>query len=728
MHTKKKRNIWSGVIALNLLFGQASLAQESVHLKNYAKLFPNPEWSFYANPIWEYWDEWQPGGKYAPGHFTEDDNFFIARTKLQPRLYNENTQVNQELQAKNGRQVFWWMPISNGDKTMMGHPRAEMHADNFNMWQYINVHGNWNQEFFRVDGALGDVAFRNGVKTGALMFMDRAEGEGIIDFENPKNKHARILQTLMRKNEKGEFTEVAKLIKLLKYYGISGLTINPEADLTENTSRTLQDFLLACRKEANKQGWGHQWYVAWYDGLTDEGEHDFAYNALTKDRLDWFRGRENPKDTIVDLFFINYNHFEGQLKHSELMAEKHGRNTYDVYVGQHVGGRGYGTNWVNIEKYKLSIGLWGEHNSNHIFAEAKGKTEYDRAVDYISKQEMFFSGGAKDPANTPQTWPAGYTPITNESLNSFPGMAKLVVANSTLTQLPFITYFNLGNGSKYYVDGHISNPIAWYNIGVQDHLPTWRWWITDDHKQDAKQPVNCQLTFEDAYQGGSSLKISGETDYSHIHLYKTAFEIPAYAKASLTYKVNNVTDAKLKLAYSLVGSESDFIYVDIPMTSKIKSWVHHDFDMAQLGLNKGDVIATLGLIVKNSKAEDEILIGKMELSATASYKPLKPKLRSKVTTYTEGLDHNQVSCKVIWDSKVSKDPWQVIYNEDVDTWYFEILVKDNRGTRVVNTTTSWAAMTVAEIDKNSPKVRVGVRAVAPDGKTRSAIAWTTLKL
>ena len=67
------------------------------------------------------------------------------------------------------------------------------------------------------------------------------------------------------------------------------------------------------------------------------------------------------------------------------------------------------------------------------------------------------------------------------------------------------------------------------------------------------------------------------------------------------------------------------------------------------------------------------------------------------------------------------------YNEDVDTWYYEILYQqEGQDEMLLTTTASWAAYVVdAPIVKgDNRKVRFGVRAVAADGKTKSQTSWT----
>ena len=55
--------------------------------------------------------------------------------------------------------------------------------------------------------------------------------------------------------------------------------------------------------------------------------------------------------------------------------------------------------------------------------------------------------------------------------------------------------------------------------------------------------------------GANSLKFSGKTAKSNVRLFKTQFAVKGSEKATLVYKVKEGTDAKMKLTYSLQGSE-----------------------------------------------------------------------------------------------------------------------------------------------------------------------------
>lgn len=48
-----------------------------------------------------------------------------------------------------------------------------------------------------------------------------------------------------------------------------------------------------------------------------------------------------------------------------------------------------------------------------------------------------------------------------------------------LAEEPFITYFNLGNGKFFNLNGERKTSTPWYNVGMQDYLPTWHFWFAD---------------------------------------------------------------------------------------------------------------------------------------------------------------------------------------------------------------------------------------------------------
>ena len=75
-------------------------------------------------------------------------------------------------------------------------------------------------------------------------------------------------------------------------------------------------------------------------------------------------------------------------------------------------------------------------------------------------------------------------------------------------------------------------------------MPTWRWWITDGADQVNTGNINslakAELTFDDAYWGGSCLSISGQTAFSRVKLFKTMLEVSQTMSSLLPIRLSQV--------------------------------------------------------------------------------------------------------------------------------------------------------------------------------------------
>jgi len=670
-----------------------------------------------------YFDAWEPG---SPLKGSIDDNFFISRVKPKARFTNAQTQVNPSLTVD--RKLMWWCPIGESSKVWGALPRYNFEADNFNMWQYLDFHGNWSGRWFRVPGAFSDVAHKNGVQVGCTFFIEWAASV------NTSTKDGKVIAKLTAKNADGTFKNSTKLVKILKYYGIDGIGVNPEGNWTSSLAIGFQDFVADCNEKAVLEGWHFR--VDWYDSNSNTGSLGFRSNQLDATNKNWFVNPRKDNKPVMGMFMLNYNWDGNQLPTSAANAVAYGRSSYDVYAGFDSQGRGWtsgggaAAGWDILKNQPISICIWGNHAKNMVYQNSGENGSSDLAIQqtYLTKSEQIFTGGTRNPANTPE--------ITNTvkggssvELKAFHGFSKLIPARSTLQEIPFVTKFNLGNGQFFNEKGITTFPKKWYNIGMQDYLPTWRWWVVDATGNVPADPIKCDFVFEDAWFGGSCLKIHGATTRSDIRLFKTKFAVQPTFDFSLTYKVKGGVESKMKLIYSKVGSESEYQSVIIPNASSEGVWKTSNIKLSDMGIVAGDVIACIGLSVENTSADYEVLLGELSIKDPAkTYNPATP-----VITYSEVLagTYNTVDFKLVFKSKdpVVGDESQPIYNEDVDTWYFEIFSQQDGSEPVlVTATTSWAAYVVgAPAKANDMNSQFGVRAVAPDGVTKSPIVWTEAK-
>ncbi|MBF1433219.1 MAG: T9SS type A sorting domain-containing protein, partial [Prevotella nanceiensis] len=432
---------------------------------------------------------------------------------------------------------------------------------------------------------------------------------------------------------------------------------------------------------------------------------------------------------VTDMMFANYNWDGNTLAKTERTAGELGRSSYDYYAGFDIQGRGLKNGyWDKLLKSKVSIGFWGAHSQSLIHQSATDNGTSDIAIQntYLKKQELIFSGGNRNPAYRP-TVPHSSS-LANAELANFHGLAAFLTAKSTINEMPFVSRFNLGNGLSFRNEGKVTFDHKWYNLGTQDFMPTWRWWITGENDEvnasNYSSLVKADLTFDDAYFGGSCLSLHGQTAFSRVKLFKTLLSVDGKDKISLIYKVMNGTESKAKIFVSLKDNVTDYKEIALPNAPKAGEWTTFDANLSQLGINSSADIAMIGIVVEGTPENYDLHIGELAVrNPQKVHTPAQPMIKEK--QIIRGL-YNTVDFKLRYASK-DESNGDKYYNEDVDTWYYEILYQqEGQEEMLLTTTASWAAYVVDAPIANigNRKVHFGVRAVAPDGKTKSATSWT----
>ena len=665
-----------------------------------------------------YFDQWSPGTQ-PQGVSQMDDEFYISRVKPRKRISELNYQASPD--ADPNRKMCIWVPLDDPTSKWKALPRYCFEGDNFSLWSYIDIHGNWTAPWMRVTAGLSDVAHKNGVKVGCVMSIPWA---ATVLFRGwNMGDHAKVLAKFAEKNRDGSFKNSLKLVKLMKYYGIDGLGVNSEFYSTTEVMNTLIEFFADCHKKAKEIGWEFQLY--WYD-LTNESGSMRPDGGLGSHNERMFGAKDHE---VTDMMFANYNWRDYTLSLSEQTAERLGRSSYDYYAGFDIQGRALrNSNWSSLKNHKISIGFWGAHSQSLIHQSATDNGTSDIAIQkaYLLKQELMFSGGNRNPAahpgiNTSST-------LANASLKTFHGLATFLTAKSTINELPFVTRFNLGNGLSFRNEGKVTFNHKWYNLNTQDFMPTWRWWITDSNDQVneliARDLVKADLIFEDAYFGGSCLSLHGKTEFSRVKLFKTLLSVDGEDKISLTYKVMNGTESKAKIFVSLKDNVTGYKEIALPAAQKEGEWTTFETTLSKLGIDSEAQIAMIGLVVEGTSENYDLHVGELAVRDSKKvHAPAQPMIKEKQIIRGQ---YNTVDFKLRYASKEESGDMKT-YNEDVDTWYYEILYQqEGQDEMLLTTTASWAAYVVdAPIVKgDNRKVRFGVRAVAADGKTKSATSWT----
>ncbi len=578
-----------------------------------------------------YYGSWQPGQSPAGGG--ENENFYIGRVRPLKRFTNTATQVNKGDTRAANRKLLWWVPINQTDNgSWRSLPSYCFDSEAFSMWSYVTIHGNWTQGFFRQPGAFADACHKNGVLTSVVSAAPWAVAQNPNDGGHGQNYKALV--------DGGE----DKLLKLMSYYGIDGLGFNSEQSWSglESSMRTLMQ---NCHANKGNYAVGDRLHFDMYD-LDSQYRNSGSISCASD--VDGFFPYSNGH-------FLNYNWGGSVLSTAESSA---GANSFDIYAGMDQQGRSY-ADWTTLQNYDISIGLWGAHNKNMIYESATEDGSTPEAIQncYLRKSEQFFTGGARNPVND-----LTVSNMLNSGSANFFGVSKLMAAKSALSWVandyfPFISYMNLGNGKFFNNEGKTTYNNEWYNIGMQDHLPTWRWWITKSYMgrttSDVPTDTHATLTYEDAWFGGSCMKVTfdaaatGASNLRYIQLYKTEFPInedDAYT-LRVRYKVLQGS-AAMHYMLSVVGSESTATRVSMGTMNKTE-WTVLEKDLPT-SFNNG-TIAQIGMAFQNITAGTEILIGEVALvKKGVTYNPVLPEIDAARTKWFKTTSRG-VDFKVIWN-------------------------------------------------------------------------------
>ena len=641
----------------------------------------------------------------------EDDNFFISRVRPKTRFRNVDTQVRQDLTEANDKKLLAWLPWNVPSKNAL--PDGVFDSEVFSMWPYVTHWGDWNCGLGRIPASLLDVAHKNGVPVSSVAG---------IPYGSLKSDWRTTLNNIATSN-------VQNAADFMKYFGYDGLGYNSE--YTEffgagRVTRALRDFHVNLNKAIKP--YNPIYENLWYDGTNDQGRIAFDQGLNDNNKSIFGEGGSEA----ANLFF-NYNwNADWLLQQSVEKAEEINRDPLDLYAGINMQGGEprSGSRWTLLKNHRISIGLWGAHSQN-MFFESRGEKGSDAETKqrtYMLRTERWFSSGSRNPVNSI---------AINNSLNynadntDFAGMSAMMTARSSmswdLAVEPFITYFNLGNGKFFNYGGVRKNDRPWANVGVQDYLPTWRWWFASKllGRTAADVPANgldAEFVWDDAYMGGSTVRVHGSTSKEYLHLFKTQYALKSGDVITFRYKVKGgKADASLVFTTEdAVNAEKAYPVLASTDEADEDKWVEKTITVD--GTLNGKTLALVALKMENA-ADLNLYLGEFSIVRGTFAAPEKPVIAKTALLHSA---KNGVDGKIIFNMPNSKASGEPCYNTDVKTSLFKLWAKqEGKDPILMGVTTSWAGMyySVPVDVKGQGKVKFGVSAVSLDMKKESDIAW-----
>ena len=568
---------------------------------------------------WEDLLKWEPGAR-------EDDAINRSSVELAKRYrgYVVNEKANKDAKVE---------ALANTNSKAKDHASVggeEFKAYAFDYWQYLNSMVFWEGLVPTPD--VIDAGHRNGVPVLGTLFFNWSNS--IADQE----KFAEAL----KQDEDGTFPIARKLVDLAKYYGFDGYFINQETtgDIVTPLGKKMRDFMLYTKEYAAQVN--HPVKYSWYDAMTyeygryhEDGLGEYNYQFMEKE------GDKVP----ADHFFANFNWTKEKNDYSVTMAKWLGRSQYDVFAGLELQqGGSYKTKvkWDALfdenGKLRLSLGLFAPDTITSL-----GKT----GEDYHKNENIFFTGYQGDPT--------GQKPEDKD----WYGIANLVADRTPAVGRSFTTSFNTGHGKKWFVDGKVSKDSEWNYRSVSGILPTWRWWQTSSGAK-----LQADYDFEDAYNGGNSLKFAGdlaENTNQDVRLYSTKLEVTDKTKLRVAHK-----GGKGSKVYVEFATQENYTYggenarKELTLTD---DWTKDEFDLSALA---GQTIYGIKLTFENTAALKGYQFNLGELTVTDNQEA--PQAPTALKVAKQSLKNAQEAEAIVQFTGNKDADFYEVYEKDGDAW------------------------------------------------------------
>lgn len=438
----------------------------------------------------------------------------------------------------------------------------------FNYWQYATSFVYWSSSkrgnVVVPNGEFTDAAHTNGVPVMGTIFFDW-------------DGNASVVQNFVN-----NYTAVAdKLIELMEYYGFDGYFFNEETGVSSSVASKLNQMIAYMRKQKPDM------LIGWYDSICDNGSLSYQ-DAVNSNNSGWVSAGVNE-------FFMNYNWTAQKVNTTVSTMQGMGKSQYDAFAGLDVQQNCMNTTFnssylLNNNKLKLSLALYCPNSTMGLATDGANFHEVER--------QFYVNGG--DPRNT--------------TSSGWQGMSRFFADHTTILSAPFVTNFNAGHGKAYYVDGVKSRNSEWSYQSVQDVMPTWTWIIDSNGNK-----LSGSYDFDDAYNGGSSIKFSGSLSAgqpNNIMLYSTKLAINGSTNISLTSKGDQGC-MKLVAYYgdSTTASYESCQTKEYTLNASSGNWVTSAVSLSDLS---GKTLYAIGLKIESSSAVSNYQVNLGQLAITDS--------------------------------------------------------------------------------------------------------------
>lgn len=640
----------------------------------------------------------------AYGVSKADLAFVRSHTRKRSIMVDHSKDVNPNVTEN--RQLFLNLPMGVG-KSVGGYPSQNFGDDVFSMWNYTNLWGAWNHGLFSAPAGWVDCAHKNGTDMMT----------GIKFFESWGTTSGGWIGKVTALNEDGSYKYVNALINALLYFGHDGINYNFEDQ--GYTQKSVVGFHKALYKRAAEVGFKN-FHIMMYT----------SQQSISDTYADAMWGKKATGRTTE--LMLNYNGGDfatkDQIQNAYQKAMQYLGTADGLYTGVWIAGMS--KSWSNLDdssypnNKKVGVCLWGEHAQSRFYSYNTGDSPMDFENRYQKLLERGFSGGYRNPAMRPTPTNTGIEWVGTTPLSNFQGLAEYIPERTAIQgNLPFINYFNLGNGERYNYKGKKTLD-SWYNMSAQDIVPTYRWLVTNINSTTGTNNVQPEFTHEDAYTGGSCIKLVGTaTAGADITLWRTKLTatkgaVKGHVAVKTVKEGTNATNLSL-----IVRKFNNNTWYEYPVGSVTGAdWKEIELPLTDIA--EGDIIEYIGLRVRG--AGNNLLVGKIAI--TDEIAPILPCDLTDVEVEVREELPNSLSAKLNW--KVNhpggeRAAYDMLYNDEANIDHFELLYKNGVDGRIseVGRTLSWGGYIGGIKLQDEDEPYVGVRAASIDGKSYSDIVW-----
>lgn len=592
------------------------------------------------------------GGCWHPEHVKDwspetDPNakFNRSTVALQPRFKEENLIKANQYQFYEG-QVCNSTILQHMCSTCPSQGANEFVGYNPTYWQYMDLVVWWAGSasegiIIPPSAPCIDVAHMNGVRILGQVFFPPSAFGGISQWGRE------VLET---KDKDGRHTFARKFFEIADYLGFDGWFINEE--IGYGSSSAWANFIADFNRFATEGGKPEmeiQWYRA--QGSYDSSIMNSHVNTSMFLEYGSPSSCQSQMTNLQGLGFTKEQAFKKLYFGTECV--KAGLTGIGGDLGRCYGNTGH---HGSIDLFCPEEHIWKDHVKDLLDKpEASGERAHAAMVNVFKNEEIFWVNRNGDPSN-----------VSNRS--SWAGMSGHILERSVLSYKPFVTAFSAGLGKHRFVNGKKVNTRDWYHRGMQNIMPTWRWWIENNSTDNLK----IELDWDDAYNFGTSLKVSGKLTANQDHLtrfYKTQIAVENGDKLQLIYKTNTPNSIGIQLG--IKENSNNFTALSTKTTTTNEGWTIDEYDLSALNGK------TISIIALNFKSASEVAsytasLGQMGI-LPANYSPTVAAVKN-----------------VNSPSELSEDGGDVRLLWDVENWdnvsHFNVYMNTSEGRQLVGQT------------------------------------------